>query len=263
MTPQTPSDRRHVWVAGFVAVGLGLLALLALTGPDVDRPGPVDGPGPTSIGVDDRMSGSDGPPGGVEKPVTIATSQPDTRAESSAWTTLRGLVRDRDGRRIEGVAIELNGRGDADHEVRSAADGTFVVERMVAGDYQVIARGPGILTYSGFLDVEAGVGEFEHELVVDTGWLLLGEVVDAGGQPVADARVTPWRRGPTAEELDPRAAAATNAGGLFELRGEPTGLTYALVEHPDFAPRKIRLDPRRTARVQLEPAKSSDHLRRE
>jgi hypothetical protein len=250
MSVPAPVEGRRTFHAAVIAAVLALVGLFALwrSSSAVDaplRPPAVDlGPAPGAA-----------PAGSAAVARTAEGGAADRRGTpvggSAAEILVRGLVRDASGRGQAEVVVAWNGPGEADLEVRTAADGRFDARLTTAGTYELIARGPGILTHASSVEIDGAVRELSVELEVDSGWPLSGEVVDTDGRPIAGARITPWRRGPDGDELDPRTAAHSGPGGLFELRGLADGVTHALVEAEGYASGKARLTPRRAARVRL------------
>ena len=241
-------DSRRVQFAALIAASLGSVAVIASMWPVAHAP---------------LASRSEAQSSEVRRePLrAVASIEAGPRIESGSCRTLHGIVRARDGRRIPDVSIAWDGDDNADRGIRTGIDGSFVLEGIASGSHQLIARSPAILTWSGFVDIGPGSGDFTREIVVDLGVPVSGFVVDDHGLRVADARLTPWRRGPSAEELDARTATSTDDAGRFELRGAATGPTWVLVEHAGHPAKKVALDPRRVARVQLEHISSVDRLR--
>ncbi len=69
---------------------------------------------------------------------TLGAQQPPT-------ASIRGVVTDPDGARLPGVTIRAEGEG-IERRVYSEADGTYEFDRLMPGDYAVIATLPGLCT---------------------------------------------------------------------------------------------------------------------
>lgn len=166
-----------------------------------------------------------------------------------------GRVVDRAGRAVVGAAVTLNGPGAADRSLRSAEDGAFAAAGLVPGSYQVIVAGSHLLTHSEFVQLAEAAQPTAITLVVDTGLVLAGQLVDQQQRPVAGARITPWRAGPSGTQLDPDCAVVSDAGGRFQLHGAESGITFVHVECAGFAAARGQLRPGRVSVVQLTPAR--------
>lgn len=251
-TPRDRSDSPGAAVAVLAVVAvLGTLAVLWLRAGGGEVGPAVAGGSIVTPAAEVPGAGEEAGARGAE---TDVPPLGDRRTERSG-IELRGRVVGRDGRPVAGAILTLNGPGDVDHEAQTDANGAFVVRGMVAGSHQIIASGPHLLTHSEFARIGETSTPQEIEIVVDRGLPLTGQVQDDERRPVVGARVTPWRRGPSGEELDPRAAVTTDTSGRFQIWGSATGITFVFVEHEGFAPAKGRLEASRAGVVRLSRAK--------
>ncbi len=192
------------------------------------------------------------PAAGIASPATpmntvARTSTPLQRDD----VELHGVVRDAGGAPVADVLVTLNGPGEADHEVRSNARGTFSIEHLAPARYQFVAVAPHVLTTSGFVAFGAADAPVEWTVEVDRGVPMGGRVLDEAARPVEGACITPLRHGPCADEYDHRCSVRTDGNGRFELHGASNCDTFVLVEHENFAATTARLHATRAALVQL------------
>jgi hypothetical protein len=113
---------------------------------------------------------------------------PPVELTLEAATVVVGRVIDRDEGTGIVAAIELRPAGDdqAPRYARSGADGAFRVEGVPRGRWIVDAFSPGYTSPAG-LEIEAGRGI--PELALARGATIEGRVVDAAGEPIANASV--------------------------------------------------------------------------
>lgn len=116
--------------------------------------------------------------------------------------TIKGIVVDEQGKPVDDVTVDARALSERfwwnSDPIKSAPDGTFVMEGIRAGDYRVLARrgwGDELRKPGTNDDAEQGekvkvdVGKtVEVKLVVESqSGVIKGTVVDAAGQPVPDA----------------------------------------------------------------------------
>lgn len=181
-------------------------------------------------------------------PAAAATDREDLAATTAA---LRGTLRGDDGRAVGPGVVTLRGGGRPQRTLAVASDGAFGFEDLEPGTWQLLARGPGFASAAVFVEDLAAGEVREQEVRVAVGERLRGEVLGADGRPLAGARVTPWRRGPDGDELDPATAVETDRGGLFELRAGEARWCQVQVTLEGHATRSVRLDASRFARIRL------------
>lgn len=167
---------------------------------------------------------------------------------------IHGCVRGRDGRLVAAGSVTVRGTGRSPQVVALAADGTFSVEGLEPGTWQVLVRGPDFETVSLFAEDLVAGEDREQPVLVALGPRLRGEVLDPEGRPLAGVRVTPWRRGPDGDELDPSTAVETGRGGLFEIGTGDARWCQVHFEVDGYESRSIRLSVGRFAQVCLDPS---------
>lgn len=127
-------------------------------------------------------------------------------------------------------------------ESAGTGDGRFLLHDVVPGSYvlEFIApdRAPAVLAG---VKVVAGATTDAGTIRLPEGGTIRGLVIDGGGTGVPSALV---------EVIDPRVARTrgmdilttrTDPGGLFELRGVPTGIVMLVATHPDYSPSETRV----------------------
>lgn len=159
---------------------------------------------------------------------------------------------------------------DDRRSARTDDEGKFRLEGLVSGrldEVQVRAKGYTTLYVEG-LEIKAATGEETHDLVLDRAASLSGQVVNARGEPVANARVrmastegeTPADFGDQGQGGAAEADAAdlirrlsrrrtenqrimtTKADGTFHIENLGAGTSYrAIITHPDY--QELRSDP--------------------
>ncbi|HUG53315.1 MAG TPA: carboxypeptidase regulatory-like domain-containing protein [Vicinamibacteria bacterium] len=131
-------------------------------------------------------------------------------------------------------------RGPGADLVRSE-DGTFVLEDVPPGTWEVVAQARGYQTARvGGITVEEGGTREGIEVRLTPGHAVHGRVLDGGtGAPVFDASVTLQRPGTAGRGLGQllggATAARTDAEGRFAFEGLATGPYTVVAQHPDYA----------------------------
>ena len=137
----------------------------------------------------------------------------------------------------------------------ASPDGRFVVDEVAPGTYVVEVSAPerANATVTN-VKVAAGAATDVGRIVLGAGGIVRGSVVDAAGAPVPAAVVTAqgigrsFGFGPVGSP-----EAVTDAGGLFEMRGVPTGALQLVARHPSFAEGRASAD--------VDPAKDPPEVR--
>ncbi len=168
------------------------------------------------------------------------TSSTDT---SSSTGALQGTIRRSDGATLSGVAVTVRSTrgGSASFTTASASDGTFAVGNMPPGSYRVTAEESGVGTIDFTALVSAGTvtsqgncslhpgagigGGQAGDVVSSTTGLIVGDVVDSSGAPVAGALVS------AGDNIHGR----TNRNGLFALGGLAAGSYTVTIVADGFA----------------------------
>jgi hypothetical protein len=167
--------------------------------------------------------------------------------------TLRGRLVGEDGCPVGPGVVSVRGGGKTPRRIEIAADGVFELNGLEPGTWQLLARGPGFASTSVFAeDLEAGETRVQ-EIRVFLGVRVRGEVLGVDGRPLVGVRVTPWRRGPDGDELEPETSVETDRGGLFELGAGDARWCQVQVSLEGYAPRSVRVDASRFAQIRLSP----------
>ncbi|HEV8267862.1 MAG TPA: carboxypeptidase-like regulatory domain-containing protein, partial [Thermoanaerobaculia bacterium] len=131
----------------------------------------------------------------------------------------------------------------ADKNDVHADDGSFVLEDVPAGTWDVVVEAKGYQTArAGGIVVEEGATKDGVEVKIAKGSLLKGRVTDAGNaRPVPDASVTVGSTGSGGGGMGPMIAGLsgdesilTDADGRFEVEGLAPGKLHVSVKHPDY-----------------------------
>ena len=163
----------------------------------------------------------------------------DVRVVMSAGVTFLGEVLDDwTGGPLPGVAIRLEGPITRDAETRT--DGSFVFQRAPTGTYDISFSHPDYEAQSRRVVLEPP-HYVDRPQALDTvrlepGGVVEGEVLDARGDPVANAEVT-WGDPPRWER-----ATRSDARGEFRLRGVPAGAVWITARH-EVAGENWTVDP--------------------
>lgn len=247
-----PPRRSHLRLLLLAATGVLVLgALLLLDG--LEAPPPAAVPADTSVTSEPRAATA-GPVPATANADGQTPRPPDPGERTVVQPTQRrlsGLVRTRSRATVSNVALHFDGP-ERDYDARTNAHGAFTIDGVLFGNYQVMAVGPHLLTHTEFLDVTADSPN--PVITIDQGLEVSGQILDDQKRPLAGVRITPWRRGPSGEELEPRGAVTTDDWGRFSLRGPADGPTFVLAELAGYAPGKCRLEPTRIVTFTLHRA---------
>ena len=177
-----------------------------------------------------------------------AGSNRDTEVELrfAEGGVLRGVVLDAgSGEPIEGATVETG--FDVRRETRTDADGSFVLGGIPigGGDHEVRAHARGYATAPRRVGFDEGEpGERFEEFRLSRGRKVTG-LVTAGGQPIAEARITAhgyYKAGSTISR-DLRVAKSSEDGS-FEVAGLRRDARHSiLVHHAAHAPRIVEVEP--------------------
>jgi hypothetical protein len=128
---------------------------------------------------------------------------------------------------------------------RTGPDGSFVIEGLEAGRYEVVAEDETGAQAREL--VEAGSSE-EVVLRLQSPGAVEGTVVSSDGTPVAGARVVTFAPGRPME-----GERTTDASGSFALENLPPGSYRVAASHEKYgsAGRQVTVEPGRTARVEI------------
>lgn len=175
--------------------------------------------------------------------------------------SLTGLVVEEGDRPVEGFHVHAEPQAgsrprweDDRQKAVGSSDGRFLIEDLTEGPYslQVLVpdRAPASVSSAR---VVAGQTTDLGTIRVPRGGIVRGAVVDATGGAVAGAKVTIDTG--TMEMLNwwGLMTAQTDAGGVFEVRGVPTGTVKVRASHPSFAAGE--------ATAEVDPAKAPAELR--
>jgi hypothetical protein len=172
---------------------------------------------------------------GPEVPAATAAAAP----AADAPTRIDGRFVDASGRGIAGVRVAKPASRDG-RAVESDDQGAFVVE-IAPGAYlgrqSLEAHADGWASHFSYVTPEAGATFHRGEIVLLPGGTIAGQVVDADGLPVANARVLASTAGLDGEVSNLRRTGPAKqwsvpetkslADGTFRLGGVPTGLARA------------------------------------
>ena len=158
--------------------------------------------------------------------------------------TLTGSVRV-GGEPLEGASVHLLRAGGREHRatVTTAADGGFRVEGLEPGGYQVSVAAGAVTLDRRELVLEAD-GQLHFDLAAAS---LTGRVLDAGGAPVAHARVL----------ASPTGGEEAGLGFGFDLTDSAGGFAFPLLAPGDYE--VIAAEGGRSARATVSLA-AGDHL---
>jgi protocatechuate 3,4-dioxygenase beta subunit len=183
----------------------------------------------------------------------VAGAALEQRLTFADGVALEGTVRSADdGRPIAGAEISI--APDGPPVAITGADGSFHLAGLnfERGAWDVRAAAPGFAPASRRVDARAATVELE----LDTGWRLVGRVLDDEGRGLADARVTATakRDTGTAFAWDLREA-RSGPDGAFELTCLSAELDYAVLVRAQGRGAELRAAPRGERRTTqtLEP----------
>ena len=150
----------------------------------------------------------------------------------------RGSVQDTDGKPIAGADVMACGRQatsfgpSACLQTRSAADGSYVLNRIAEGRYRLQAWAPGYAVSaveSGQFPLPENPDDAPGRLVLEPGAEVSGTVVDDTGSPLAGIQVrhatdrVRLRQARGQRDVFPLNLLFTDSKGEFHLRGLPAG----------------------------------------
>ncbi|HUH04557.1 MAG TPA: carboxypeptidase-like regulatory domain-containing protein [Kofleriaceae bacterium] len=199
---------------------------------------------------------------GLAKPVGAEVGDTAVRIVLATEGSIRGTIRLADGGAPSVASVALAGGGAA-----PAVEGRFVIDAVPPGTYDVTVRGidfPDKVLPD--VEVEAGKPTELGTIVVDRGRAVFGRVLDAGGSPVAGARVALARQligdganlvtalDETTEQQLGLRRAVSDAAGRYRIGGigdEPLALA---AEHPEHGGSLAAQVPRGTTDVPIDLA---------
>lgn len=190
-------------------------------------------------------------PAGVDISAADLSNREEVRIGLTPSAPIRGLVTDEAGQPVAGASIraEPGGAGVppgfsfSSTPAISGADGSFRVEEALYGQtHRLTAQAAGYApTVLDLPPLEPGIPVDPVHLVLSKGRRVLGSVVDADGNPVAQAQVSLlWPLDPSdfRSGLEaPAGAAATDGRGVFALPATGPGAYEIRVSHADYANR--------------------------
>ncbi|MEM7201352.1 MAG: sigma-70 family RNA polymerase sigma factor [Planctomycetota bacterium] len=176
----------------------------------------------------------------------------ELRIHLVAGATLRGVVRDGAGAAVHEVDVAIGAWGEIEHyRAQSAADGTFALRGLPAGELTVAAEHDELGETTRVVRVATGAVT-DCELVLSTGLVLSGRVVDAAGEPVANVAIE-LNADATRDHAHWHAFVRTDAAGVFTVpncpqerpvRGRSQTSTIAPVSWPEIDPRRSPIELR-------------------
>lgn len=135
-----------------------------------------------------------------------------------------------------GFAGAPGGRGD--RQALHSDDGSFVLDEVPAGTWEVVAQAEGYQTARvGGITLEEGGTRSGVDVRLRRGASIQGQVLDANtGQPILDVAITLRRPGGAgAVTLAGDADARTDGDGHFAVEGLGPGSYTVMARHPDYA----------------------------
>jgi protocatechuate 3,4-dioxygenase beta subunit len=143
---------------------------------------------------------------------------------------ISGAVEAASGRAAGAAIVRLVSRGATSgatfvREMRCDERGQFEVRGVPRSPVQVQAEAGSASSDAIEVDLTAAPAAKGIRLVVDSGAVISGVVVDGNGQPVSEVQVTAYGDGPRASmgSISPPAATTTDGSGAFSLRGVRVG----------------------------------------
>ena len=175
----------------------------------------------------------------------------------TSGATLAGTVVDTEGRPVPGARLlgwccENETTRAPDRVSVAGPDGSFRIERFGAG-FHLLAEAPGLVCRYGLRgEVAAGVVGEDLRLVMSTGSIFRGHVVDTAGRPIAGAVLSRgWGGQSSADGTHVQGVqrffagsmrATSDASGAFELGPYPLERSSVRVTHPGFLMADVDLD---------------------
>jgi Carboxypeptidase regulatory-like domain len=167
---------------------------------------------------------------------------------------VEGRVVDDGGSPIEGARVVIAGgsQGEPAAGLYALTDpgGRFSLA-VPAGSYEVVASAPGHGSVRSAIDLQASAPPPAIELRLARAEAVLeGLVRDAGGRPLARARLLAWPRDAGAGAAlasPPLGGGATDVGGHFRMTELPPGELSLEVQHPDYPATRFPAAPGRYA----------------
>lgn len=214
--------------------------------PDSPRDGAVQTPAPRDVDLARPESGNDRRAIHELSPQENATPVAIPAAPNGLSGT---VVRAGDGQPVPAFELvvwemmDLPRVGEPERHAFESQDGTFALPKLISGRHHVLVRAPGLASH-----VLAGVKlPLEAPLRVELGApsRITGRVIDAGGAPLAGARVlceslAPAPALPVRPELIPDdhwGGALSGPDGSFVLTDVPLGMRRVIAFAPGHAPR--------------------------
>lgn len=235
-----------------VAWGLGLLLSLAAFAVFLRPPGDRPVEAPVVPRIDERQPALlaarfAASARALREPLVVG-------GDPRATARLHGVVRSADGAVVRSGSVTLRGAAAHVRVVELGGDGAFSLEGLEPGTWQLLVRGPDCATTSLFVEDLARGEDRQQDILVVRGPRLRGEVLDPEGRPLSGVCVTPWRRGPDGDEIDPRTAVETDRGGLFEVGVGEDAWCLVRFAADGYHTRSVRLSAGRFAQVRLDPS---------
>ena len=172
---------------------------------------------------------------GAPVAVVLAGSADGLRIVLHTGRRVTGRVRTRQGQPQAGALVsatpqQLYGQAKDRLSVQSAPDGSFVLEGLFPGRFQLLAEASGRAARKA----EVAVGSTDVsgvELLLDDEAVVVGRVIDGGSdRGVPDAEVVAWLQ-TGAYRNDQFEQAHTAADGSFRIEGLPAGQLVLQVQH--------------------------------
>jgi len=197
------------------------------------------------------------------EPLVVAAGTEGVELRLGAELSISGIARFKDGRPAAGVRVKAKLHGTREPMrprfrkggAVTGADGTFVVEGLRPGDYDLVAtagrEGGADVRTATVKNIAAGTAGVVIE--VEPGLVISGRVLGPDGAPVAKGAVTCSAAAATEEsnatdEDDPEDASASSDhaaevhDGAFEAKGLSPGKYDVSVAVEGFAAQHVRVD---------------------
>lgn len=152
--------------------------------------------------------------------VGLAQVVNDVEIEVSPALTVSGRVLVKgEGRGVAGARVSLlsqDGPGGGPFNTNSSGDGSYALEGVLPGRYSISVEADGFGRAGQMLQLAAG--DMKQDIELTPGVVVLGEVLDGAGKPVAGARVSASVEGHGAGFNRSNDFAVTKDDGRFELK---------------------------------------------